>query len=49
MEIETWEIDVPAPVRLFDPPSDKPQKVVSRYDLYRMFGAVINFLAEKAP
>jgi len=49
VEIETWEIDVPAPVRLFDPPSDKPQKVVSRYDLYRMFGAVINFLAEKAP
>ncbi len=49
VQIDAWEIDAPAPSRLFDPPSDKPQKVVSQYDLYRMFGAVINFLAEKVP
>jgi len=49
VEIESWQIDAPVSAQVFDPPADKPRKVVSREDLYRMYGAVVNFLAEMAP
>lgn len=49
VEIESWQIDTPISSQVFVPPSDKPKKVVSRSDLYRMYGAVINFLAEMTP
>ncbi|MGQ9762590.1 MAG: alpha/beta hydrolase [Thermogutta sp.] len=49
VEIESWQIDTPISGRVFDPPADKPRKNVLRNDLYRMYGAVINFLAEMAP
>ena len=49
VEVESWQIDAPVSAQVFDPPADKPRKVVSREDLYRMYGAVVNFLAEMAP
>jgi len=49
VEIESWQIDTPVSAQVFDPPGDKPRKVVSREDLYRMYGAVVDFLAEMAP
>jgi len=49
VEIAGWQIDTPVSAQVFVPPSDKPKKAVSRSDLYRMYGAVINFLAEMVP
>lgn len=49
VEIESWQIDTPISAQVFGPPAEKPKKSVLRNDLYRMYGAVINFLAEMAP
>lgn len=45
--VDVMELNTPVPKPLFDWPSGTPVKTVSRNDLYRMLGAVINFAAEK--
>jgi len=42
-----WQLDAVAHVSLFAPPPGLPEKQVQGEDLYRMFGALLNFAVEK--
>lgn len=49
IRIKSWQLHAPASAGVFAPPATESVQEVSRNDLYRMFGALVNFAAEQLP
>lgn len=47
LTVRGWQTNTVAPKTLFEPPEGLQQYEVDQSDLYRMFGAVLNFAAER--
>ena len=46
IDVRAWQIGTVAHESLFEPPADAPRRRVAAEDLYRMFGAAMNFALE---
>ncbi|NMC22117.1 MAG: hypothetical protein GYA33_17055, partial [Thermogutta sp.] len=46
VRLESWQTEAPASRELFAPPANAETQDVAAEDVYRMFGAVINFALE---
>ncbi|GIX01554.1 MAG: hypothetical protein KatS3mg112_0491 [Thermogutta sp.] len=49
VKIKSWQLHAPASAGVFAPPAGENVQKVPRNDLYRMFGALVNFAAEQFP
>ncbi|WP_347244905.1 prolyl oligopeptidase family serine peptidase [Thermogutta sp.] len=49
IRIKSWQLHAPVSAGVFSPPAGGSVQNVSRNDLYRMFGALVNFAAEQLP
>ncbi|GAB4142238.1 MAG: hypothetical protein Kow0040_31230 [Thermogutta sp.] len=49
IRFESWQTEAPAARELFAPPANAEMQDVAAEDVYRMFGAVINFALESLP